>query len=116
MTQTWTNEKDGSPMRLIPAGEFIMGSTREQTEDAKRMDKAGPQFPLLHETPQFRANTENFYVSVFAVTNEQFARFVSEARPSAQHLQHVYHGWIASSSRLTNRSRIARLPNSRRIP
>ena len=96
MTQTWTNEKDGSPMRLIPAGEFIMGSTREQTEDAKRMDKAGPQFPLLHETPQFRANTENFYVSVFAVTNEQFARFVSEARPSAQHLQH----WISWLDRI----------------
>jgi len=96
MTQTWTNEKDGSPMRLIPAGEFIMGSTREQTEDAKRMDKAGPQFPPLHETPQFRANTENFYVSVFAVTNEQFARFVSEARPSAQHLQH----WISWLDRI----------------
>ena len=80
MTQTWTNEKDGSPMRLIPAGEFIMGSTREQTEDAKRMDKAGPQFPPLHETPQFRANTENFYVSVFAVALAEG----TSARPSRQ--------------------------------
>jgi hypothetical protein len=28
-------------MRLVPAGEFIMGSTIEQTEAAKQMDRAG---------------------------------------------------------------------------
>jgi hypothetical protein len=55
VADTWINERDGSLMRLIPAGEFIMGSTIQQTEEAKRMDKAGPQFPLLYETPQFRA-------------------------------------------------------------
>jgi len=79
MREAWTNEKDGSLMRLIPAGEFIMGSTREQTEAAERMDRAGPQFPLLHETPQFRVTIYSFYLSVFAVTNGQFARFLSEA-------------------------------------
>jgi formylglycine-generating enzyme len=74
-----------------------MGSTREQTEAAKRMDKAGPQFPLLHETPQFRAKIDDFYLSVFAVTNEQFARFLSEARPSAEQLQH----WISWLDRIS---------------
>lgn len=74
-------------MRLIPAGEFIMGSTVEQTEAAKRMDKAGPQFPLLHETPQFRATSDNFYLGVFGVTNEQFSRFLTETKPPPEQLQ-----------------------------
>jgi formylglycine-generating enzyme required for sulfatase activity len=96
MSETWTNEKDGSLMRLIPAAEFIMGSTIEQTEAAKRLDKDGPQFPLLHETPQFRAKIDNFYLSVFAATNEQFARFLSETRPSVEQLQH----WISWLDRI----------------
>jgi iron(II)-dependent oxidoreductase len=91
MIETWTNLKDGSLMQLIPGGQFIMGSTTEQTEAAKRMDKAGLQFPLLHETPQFRANTGDFYVSVFAVTNEQFARFLGETQPSSHQLQ----SWVS---------------------
>ena len=83
-------------MRLIPAGEFIMGSTIEQTEAAKRMDKAGPQFPLLHETPQFRAELDNFHLGVFAVTNQQFAHFLSETKPSAEQLQH----WVSWLDRI----------------
>jgi len=74
-----------------------MGSTTEQTEAAKRMDKAGPQFPLLHETPQFRAQLGNFYVAVFAVTNEQFARFLTETKPSPEQLQR----WISWLDRIT---------------
>jgi formylglycine-generating enzyme required for sulfatase activity len=96
MTETWTNEKDRSLMRLIPAGEFIMGSTPEQTEAAKAMDKDGPQFPLLHETPQFRAKIDNFYLGVFPVTNEQFARFLSERKPSADQLQQ----WVSWLDRI----------------
>jgi formylglycine-generating enzyme len=99
MTETWTNEKDSSLMRLIPAGEFIMGSTTEQTEAAKRMDKAGPQFPLLHETPQFRAKIDNFYLTVFAVTNEQFARFLSETKPSPEQVQR----WVSWLDRIVIR-------------
>jgi formylglycine-generating enzyme required for sulfatase activity len=94
--ETWTNEKDGSLMRLIPAGGFIMGSTIAETEAAKRMDKAGPQFPLLHETPQFRAEIDNFYLGVFTVTNEQFARFLSETQLSGKQLQN----WISWLDRI----------------
>ena len=83
-------------MRQIPAGEFIIGSTVEQTEAAKRMDKAGPQFPLLHETPQFRAKTGDFYLSVFAVTNDQFARFLTETKPSPEKLQR----WVSWLDRI----------------
>ena len=84
-------------MRLIPAGEFSMGSTIEQTEAAKRMDKAGQQFPLSHETPQFAATIGNFYLSVFAVTNEQFARFLLETKPSPEQLQQ----WVSWLDRIT---------------
>jgi formylglycine-generating enzyme required for sulfatase activity len=96
MNESWTNEKDGSLMRLIPAGEFIMGSTIEQTKAAKRMDKAGPQFPLLHETPQFRVRVAGFYLSVFAVTNGQFARFLSKTKPSPEQLQR----WVSWLDRI----------------
>src|SRR5438034_11553792 len=95
--EIWTNSRDGSLMRLIPASEFIIGSTPEQIAAAKAMDKDGPQFPLLHETPQFRAKIENFYLSVFAVTNEQFARFLSETKPSAEGLQR----WVSWLDRIT---------------
>ncbi len=100
MRETWTNEKDSSLMRLIPAGEFIMGSTIEQTEAAKRMDKAGPQFPLLHETPQFHAKTDDFYLSVFAVTNDQFACFLTETKPSPDQLQQ----WVSWLDRIAIQS------------
>lgn len=98
MTDTWKNEKDGSLMRLIPAGEFLMGSTREQIEAAMAMDKAGPEFPLLHETPQFRVKLDNFYLSVFAVTNEQFAQFLSEAKPAPAQLQQ----WVSWLDRIVS--------------
>jgi len=84
-------------MRLIPAGEVIMGSTREQIEAAIAMDKAGPQFPLLHETPQFRAYIDNLYLSVYAITNEQFARFLSETQPTQQQLEL----WVACLVRIS---------------
>ena len=80
-----------------------MGSTREQTEAAKAMDKAGPQFPLLHETPQFRAFVPDFYIGVYAVTNEQFARFLSETGPNAEQLQR-WITWLDGIAAVTNNS------------
>ena len=68
-------------MRLVPAGEFIMGSTPEQIEAARGMDIYGHEFTLLDELPQFRAFLPDFYLSERAITNDQFARFLSETRP-----------------------------------
>jgi formylglycine-generating enzyme required for sulfatase activity len=79
--ETWTNPKDGSVMRLIPQGEFLMGSTPDEIEAALKMDAVQPAFDLLHETPQFRLFVPVFYLGVFAVTNQQFARFLSEMHP-----------------------------------
>jgi formylglycine-generating enzyme required for sulfatase activity len=94
--KTWRNGRDGSLLRLIPAGEFTMGSTREQIEAAIAMDKDGPQFALLHETPQFRAWTDDFYIGAFAVTNQQFACFLSQKRPSDLELQR----WVSWLDRI----------------
>ena len=63
-----------------------MGSTATQIEAAARMHKEGPSFALLHETPQFEAWLPDFCIGLYAVTNEQFARFLSAVRPSSRQL------------------------------
>ena len=97
LQQTLTNRRDGSLMQLVPAGEFIMGSTRADVDAAIGMDKDGPQFPLLNETPQFHAFVPDFYIAVYAVTNFQFARFLSSTRPSREQLQ-LWLPWIEQIS------------------
>jgi len=84
-------------MRLILAGEFTMGSTLEQVEAAVAMDKDGPQFALRHETPQGRLFAPDFYLGVYAVTNEQFARFLSETQPSTAQLE-LWISWLVRIS------------------
>ncbi len=85
----FVNPKDGSVLRLIPAGEFIVGSTPEQIEAARLMDINGHEFTLLDELPQFRASIPAFYMSVYAVTNQQFANFLNETQPSPEELKHL---------------------------
>jgi formylglycine-generating enzyme required for sulfatase activity len=87
--QAWANPRDGSVMRLIPAGAFIMGSTPEQIEAARLMDIYGHEFTLLDELPQLRAFLPDFYLSEHAVTNEQFAKFLCEIRPPPEELKHL---------------------------
>jgi len=84
---TRINPRDGSVMHLIPAGEFIMGSTLEQVEAARRMDIYGHEFSLLDEMPQFSAFLPDFYLSECAVTNGQFALFLSDFRPEPAELK-----------------------------
>jgi formylglycine-generating enzyme required for sulfatase activity len=86
---TLINPKDGALLRLIPAGEFIMGSTPEQAEAARLMDIKGHEFTLLDEQPQFRAFLPDFYLSECAVTNEQFATFLNETQPSPDELKRL---------------------------
>jgi len=74
-------------MRLIPAGEFIMGSTPEQTEVARHLDIRGHEFTLLDELPQFRAFLPDFYLSECAVTNAQFVTFLNAMCPPPEQLR-----------------------------
>ena len=83
----WINPHDNSVMRLIPAGEFIMGSTPEQIEAARLMDIGGHEFSLLDELPQFHVFLADFYLSECAVTNAQFAKFLNATRPSFEELK-----------------------------
>ena len=76
-------------LRLIPAGEFIMGSTPQQIEAARTMDINGHEFTLLDELPQFRACLPDFYLGECAVTNEQFAKFLNAAQPSPDELKRL---------------------------
>ncbi len=86
---THINPKDGSVLRLIPAGEFIMGSTLEQIEAARLIDIGGHEFMLLDELPQFRVFVPDFYIAECTVTNEQFARFLNETQPSPDKLKRL---------------------------
>ncbi|MFH0801594.1 MAG: formylglycine-generating enzyme family protein [bacterium] len=64
MPKTIINEKDGSELILIPAGEFTMGSPDGTGEN--------------DEHPQHKVYLDAYYIGKYEVTNEQFARFVNE--------------------------------------
>lgn len=76
------NRRDGSLLRLVPAGTFVMGSTTTDVEAAKAMDHDGQLFALADEVPQFCPFVPAFYLGVYAVTNEQFAQFLTSTRPA----------------------------------
>ena len=87
-------------MRLIPAGEFTMGSSQQDIESARRLDRDGEMFPLSHEryalsheTPQFELFVPAYYLSVFTVTNEQFARFLTQLQPGPA----TWESWVYST-------------------
>lgn len=85
--ESWINERDKSNLRLVAAGEFTMGSTEKQIETARQMDIGGQEFLLLDELPQFLAFLPDFYLSEYAVTNAQFAEFLTSEMPSAERLK-----------------------------
>jgi formylglycine-generating enzyme required for sulfatase activity len=54
--------KDGAPMVLVPAGEFMMGSTEGDAD----------------EKPVHRVSLDAFYLDKYEVTNKLFQKFVQE--------------------------------------
>lgn len=63
--KTLTNKKDGTELVLIPAGEFLAGGPKE--------DQGG--------CPPFPVRLPAFYLAKYPVTNEQYARFLTESNP-----------------------------------
>lgn len=61
--------KDGAPMVLVPGGFFFMGS---EDDDIK-------EFAPVH-----KVYVDSFYMDVYEVTNERFARFLNEFKPSEE--------------------------------
>jgi len=70
-------KKDKSEMTLIPAGEFLMGSTKEEARNVEK--KWGLTERLLEpETPQHIVYIDAFYIDKYEVTNVQYKEFVDE--------------------------------------
>jgi formylglycine-generating enzyme required for sulfatase activity len=87
---------DGSLMRLIPGGKATLGSTLDEIEYAVGFDKDAKLFSLQNEMPQFEDIIPPCYVAVYAVTNQQFARFLAETRPPSG----VLNVWIPWRERI----------------
>lgn len=74
---------DGKLMRLIPAGEFIMGSTQAQVEAAAALCRVYPdQDPCVvdefaSEMPQRRVFLSAFYMDETEVTNDEYRACVN---------------------------------------
>ena len=69
---TVVNEKDGSILVPIPAGEAIFGSPKGKGFDEER--------------PQFRASLPGYHLAAHPVTNAQYSRFVEATRRSTRGL------------------------------
>lgn len=69
--------KDNSVMVLIPAGEFIMGTSDSQFEEITK-EKASHKITFKHEQPQHTVYLDSFYMDKYEVTNTQFEKFVKE--------------------------------------
>jgi formylglycine-generating enzyme required for sulfatase activity len=78
--QTSEDYPDQGDMVLIPAGEFIMGSSSEEVkpiieEFGKRGDFIGYSFES--ETPRRKINVGAFYIDRYEVTNTQYKTFIN---------------------------------------
>lgn len=64
--------KDGTPMVLIPAGEFQMGN---RWEDADENPNRGEGY-FKHQQPVHTVYVDAFYMDIYEVTNAQYQKFV----------------------------------------
>ncbi len=73
-----THPKDNSKMALVPAGEFIMGTSQSQLQKIVqgRRDADMLREVFQHEQPQRRVYLDSFYIDKYEVTNRQFKKFV----------------------------------------
>ena len=77
MRKKIVTKKDKAEMILIPAGEFLMGSTRKEVRNAE--EKWGLKEGLLEsEIPQHIVYVNAFYIDKYEVTNAQYKKFVDE--------------------------------------
>jgi formylglycine-generating enzyme required for sulfatase activity len=75
--------KDSAPMVLVPAGSFLMGSTKDEVDRAiqdgiKEMgvDQQTCEGWYRPELPQHKVQLDSFYLDKYELTNRLFAKFV----------------------------------------
>ena len=73
-----THPIDDGKMVLVPAGEFIMGTSQSQLQKIVqgRNDANLLREVFTHEQPQHRVYLDSFYIDKYEVTNEQYKKFV----------------------------------------
>ncbi len=82
LPQTYTGS-DGKLMRLVPGGEFIMGSTSAQVDTAVSLCRASPDrdscvySEFASEMPQREVTLDAFYMDETEVTNSEYRACVS---------------------------------------
>lgn len=68
-------------MVLVPAGEFLMGSTRQEI-DAVKKEFGGralyKDYNFEAEMPKRKVNLKAFYIDIYEVTNRKYAEFVKQ--------------------------------------
>ena len=89
-------ERDVKEMVLVPAGEFLMGTSQEQLADLKRRYGWDHEW-MRRETPQRRVHVEDFYIDKYLVTNAEYKRFV-EATGHVTEAEIEGWGWVWEES------------------
>ena len=89
-------ERDGKEMVLVPAGEFLMGTSQEQLAELKRRYKWDHEW-MRRERPQRRVYVEDFYIDKYLVTNAEYERFV-EATSHVTEAEIEGWGWVWEES------------------
>lgn len=77
ISQACTRTKDLTGMVLIPAGEFLMGTTHEQVQKLAAEFGYHPSW-LESESPQRKIDLPAFRIDRYPVTNEQYYGFCLE--------------------------------------
>lgn len=72
---TKVSSKDQKEMVLVPAGEFVMGTNKVDTEGTNK--KIGSVKPLyLDQHPERKLSLGAFYMDKYEVTNEEYYKFL----------------------------------------
>jgi len=80
---------------LVPAGEFIRGSNRED-DLAMRQQYGFPSPLFVDEHPQKKIHLDAFKIDVYEVTNKQFKTYILEAR------QMLPNAWMSNGYAITS--------------
>ncbi|MCC7493800.1 MAG: SUMF1/EgtB/PvdO family nonheme iron enzyme [Fimbriimonadaceae bacterium] len=79
--------RDAMPQVLLPAGEFQMGSTTEQVEQALRLAAqtgTAEEGRLRSESPARMVRLEAYWLDLHEVTVEQYCRFLNDVKPTSE--------------------------------